>query len=120
VSLPARELRALNEIEGDLRGCAPRLVSMFGIFTRLTIDEGVPRTESLQHIALAQRLWQRGRLAMEICLAVPLALGLVALIAFLAVSSAGVHGCRPNAGAPYIAAASPVVACQSAQAGQKP
>jgi hypothetical protein len=118
--LPIRELRALNEIEGELRGCAPRLASMFAIFTRLTNDDGPPRTESLQQIPLARRIWRRSRLATEVFVAIPLALGMVALIAFLAVSSAGVHACRPVAGAPYVAVGNPVLACQTVQAAQKP
>jgi len=120
VSLPTRELRTLYEIEGDLRGCAPRLVSMFMIFTRLSSDDGVPRTESLEQAGFARRIWRRSRLAAEVCLAVPLALGIVALIAFLAVSSTGAHSCRPAAGTPYVAVGSPVLACQTAQAVPKP
>jgi hypothetical protein len=92
---------------------------MFAIFTRLTIDDGAPRTESLQHVAFPRRIWRRSRIAAEVALAVPLALGIVALIAFLAVSSAGVHSCRPVAGAPYIAVGNPVLACQTAQAAPK-
>jgi hypothetical protein len=120
VSLPSRELRALREIEGDLRGCAPRLISMFAIFTRLTSDDGAPWTESLQPAGFARRIWRRSRLAADVALAIPLALGIVALVAFLTVSSAGVHGCRPDGGSPYIAVGNPVLACQTVQAGQKP
>ena len=118
MSLPTRELRALNEIEGELRGCAPRLASMFAIFTRLTIDDGLPRTESLEQVGFARRIWRQSRLAAEVCLAIPLALGIVALIAFLAVSSSGAHSCRSHAGASYVAVGSPVLACQMVQAGQ--
>jgi hypothetical protein len=120
VSLPTRELRTLSEIEGDLRGCAPRLVSMFTIFTRLSSDDGAPRTESLEQAGLARRIWRQSRLAAEVCLAIPLALGIVALVAFLAVSNGGAHSCRPDAGAPYVAAGSPILACQPVQAGQHP
>jgi hypothetical protein len=119
VSLPTRELRALSEIEGDLHGCAPRLVSMFAIFTRLTIDDGIPRTESLPHLSLAQRIWRRSRLAAEVAMAVPLALGIVALIVFLALTSASVHSCRADTSAAYVAAGSPVLACQTVQAVPK-
>jgi len=48
VSLPASQQQVLDRIETDLEGCEPRLWSMFAIFTRLTRDEGAPRTESLQ------------------------------------------------------------------------
>ena len=47
VSLPVSQQRVLERIESDLNGCEPRLVSMFAIFTRLTRNEGAPRTESL-------------------------------------------------------------------------
>ena len=93
---------------------------MFTIFTRLTVDDGLPRTESLPQAGLAQRIWRRSRPAAELFLAVPLALGVVALIVFFAISSGAVHGCRPDVAAPYAAVGSPVVACQSVQAVQKP
>jgi hypothetical protein len=118
VSLPTREQRVLEVIEGDLGGCAPRLVSLFAIFTRLTKDDGAPLTESLQHVGLHRRIWLHSRLAAELVLAVPLALGLVALVAFLTLSSSGTHGCRPDSAGPYNVAASPVIACQTA--AQKP
>jgi Protein of unknown function (DUF3040) len=114
VSLPTREQRVLDLIEGDLRGHAPRLASMFFIFSRLTTDDGDPRRESLPPLP-RRRL---SRLAADLCLAVPLALGMVALVAFLAVSSAGVHPCKPAAGTPYMGVATSQV--QSCQAAQKP
>jgi hypothetical protein len=118
VSLPTRERRVLEEIEGDLRGGAPRLASMFAIFTRLTKDDGAPLTEALQHVGLCRRIWLHSRLAAELILAVPLALALVALVAFVTLSSSGMHGCRPDSVGPYNMAASPVITCQTA--AQKP
>jgi hypothetical protein len=118
VSLQTRERRVLEVIEGDLRGCAPRLASMFAIFTRLTKDDGAPLTEALQHVGLYRRIWLHSRLAAEMILAVPLALALVALVAFLTLNGSGMHGCRPDSGGPYNMAASPVITCQTA--AQKP
>ena len=47
MSLPPRQQRTLDLIDGELRACAPELTSMFGIFTRLSIDDGPAGTEQL-------------------------------------------------------------------------
>jgi hypothetical protein len=47
MSLPACQERILSGIENALRACEPRLASRFAIFTRLTRDEEIPRTEQL-------------------------------------------------------------------------
>jgi hypothetical protein len=47
MSLPACQERALSAIEHALRAGEPRLASRFAIFTRLTRDEELPRTEQL-------------------------------------------------------------------------
>lgn len=101
VSLPTREQRVLDLIEGDLRRHAPRLASMFFIFARLTTGDGDPRRESLPTPS-RRRLTRR---AADLCLAVPLALGMVALVAFLAVSMGSVQPCKPAAGTPYMVVA---------------
>jgi hypothetical protein len=111
VSLPPQEQQALDRIEGDLRGSAPRLFSMFLIFTRLTNGDGIPRTESIP----PQRHPRISRLAFEVWLTIPVALGVVAFVVFLAVSSSSVQGCRPLGGAAYEVAANPVLSCQAAQ-----
>lgn len=112
VSLPTREQRVLDLIEGDLRGCAPRLASMFFIFARLTTGDGDPRRESLPpppRLRLSRR-------AADLWLAVPLALGMIALVAFLAVSMGSVHPCKPVAGTPYtVVATNQAPSCQTAQ-----
>ena len=54
MGLPASQRRNLEEIEIDLRGSDPRLASLFTIFTRLNIDEEMPRVEQLR--ARAARL----------------------------------------------------------------
>jgi hypothetical protein len=87
VSLPVSEQRVLDGIENALEGGEPRLGSMFAIFTRLTRDDEVPRTEAL----LAQARLSRIRPAMIV---LPLILGLVAFFIFMAVNSSGAPGCR--------------------------
>ncbi len=52
-SLPARQQRALDQIEKTLLADDPRLRSMFAIFTRLTRHEAMPMTEQAR-----TRLWQ--------------------------------------------------------------
>jgi hypothetical protein len=47
MSLPARQLRKLEEIEGSLTGSDPRLRSLFAIFTRLTRGEAMPWFEQV-------------------------------------------------------------------------
>jgi hypothetical protein len=103
--LPVSQQRVLVRIESDLKGCEPRLVSMFAIFTRLTRNEEVPRTESLPSGTSFRR---PGRtVTLQAMIAVPLLLGLVALLTFLIVSSSTAHACRPSP-APRVAS------CQSA------
>jgi hypothetical protein len=112
VSLPVDQQRVLDRIEGDLRGCEPRLVSMFSIFTRLTRDEGAPPAERLGSEARRRRTWLGPELAAVIVN--PLILGLVGLFVFLTVSGVTGHGCRSAAG-PHPAAVSHAPSCQSAQ-----
>ena len=47
MSLPARQLNKLKEIEGGLTGSDPRLRSLFAIFTRLTRSEAMPWFEEV-------------------------------------------------------------------------
>jgi hypothetical protein len=114
VNLPAGQQQVLDRIESDLEGCEPRLRSMFAIFTRLTRDEGAPRTESLRSQSRHRRwTWPHpeptGTLQMVIT--VPLVLGLVALIVLLAISGSTAHGCRSAPG-PH-AAVTRSSSCQS-------
>ena len=96
VSLPVSQQRILDGIEGALEGGEPRLRSMFAIFTRLTRDEGVPRTEWLPSRGSVQRAWLTARL--RALIAVPLVLGVMALLIVLAVSSSPAHACRAGTG----------------------
>jgi len=94
VSLPASQQRVLERIESDLQGCEPRLASMFSIFTRLTWNEGAPRTESLPagtSLRGARRIARTRAIV-----AVPLLVVLVAMLIFVTVSSSAAHACRPG------------------------
>ncbi len=89
MSLPNQEQQSLDLIEGGLRGSAPWLVSMFSIFTRLANDDRIPPHETIVPSARGKV----SQMAVELCLALPLALGLVAVAIFLAVSTPAAHGC---------------------------
>jgi hypothetical protein len=56
MSLPACQERILCGIEKALRAAEPRLASRFTIFTRLTSDEALPRTEQLLPQSWLQRV----------------------------------------------------------------
>jgi len=105
-------------MESDLERAEPRLGSMFAIFTRLTRDEGAPRPESLRPEPRLRRIWPASGLlgTLRAIIAVPLVLGLVALLVFTAVNSSA-PGCRPGS-APHATAMARVAACQQVQEPQ--
>jgi hypothetical protein len=105
VSLPVSQQRVLQGIESALEGGEPRLRSMFAIFTRLTREDGAPRTESLPPRTSVRRAWLVAR--RRAIIAIPVVLGLAALLSFLAVSGNTAHPCRSGT-APW------VTSCQSA------
>lgn len=78
---------------------------MFAIFTRLTRDDGEPRTE-----ALRPRSPLAGRA--RAIIAAPLVLGLVALLVFMAISGSAARSCEPAVGAHGSARTE---SCQSSQ-----
>jgi hypothetical protein len=114
VSLPVSQQRVLDGIENALEGGEPRLRSMFAIFTRLTRDDGAPRTETLGAETLLRRACPTGGLTTTVraIIAVPLILGLVTLFVFMAIDSSTAPGCRPGP------VATPAAGCQSAQEPQ--
>lgn len=70
MSLSARQCRALDTIEQQLRAGEPRLASMFAIFTTLNKDELLPAVETIQAgprhrmaelITGLRRGWRRGK-----------------------------------------------------------
>jgi hypothetical protein len=52
MTLPARQRRVLDGIEGALRASEPRMASMFGIFTRLAEDDRSALPERLPRFRL--------------------------------------------------------------------
>ena len=112
--LPVSQQRVLDGIESVLEGGEPRLGSLFAIFTRLTRDEGAPRTEALRAETLLRRAWPAGGLTTSVraIIAVPLIVGLVTFCVFMAVNSSAAQGCRPGP------VASRTVSCQSAPGPQ--
>ena len=116
VSLSAGQQRVLDYIETDLEDCEPGLRSMFAIFTRLTRDDGAPRTESLRPGAYRLRRTSAAGGPMgtaRAVIAIPLVLGVLALFVFLAVGNSATHGCRPGTG-PHAGVAR-TASCQAAQ-----
>jgi hypothetical protein len=99
MSLPACQERILSGIEDELRKGAPRLASRFAIFTRLTGDEELPRTEQL-----APRRWL-DRARMPAVILVPLVMLALASVLFLAgVFSGAARTCAAAARRPAAAA----------------
>jgi len=47
MTLPARQQRDLNAIDEVLRRADPKLATMFGVFTQLTAQDGMPAVETL-------------------------------------------------------------------------
>ena len=56
MSLPIGQQRTLESIEGKLAESDPRLVSLFSIFTRLTLTEKMPWIEQVAVRPVADRL----------------------------------------------------------------
>jgi hypothetical protein len=56
MSLPTGQQRVLESIEGKLAESDPRLVSLFSIFTRLTLTEKMPWIEQVAVRPVADRL----------------------------------------------------------------
>jgi hypothetical protein len=114
VSLPASQQRALDAIESALQEREPRLASMFTIFTRLARDEAVPRTESFRAGTRFPGGWLSGLTATpRAMVAIPLVLGFMALLVFLAINRPAAHACGPAAGL-RAAAVAQATSCQAA------
>jgi len=99
MSLPTRQLRKLEEIEGGLTGSDPRLRSLFAIFTRLTRGEAMPWFEQVTVRPIAdglaaarggaRRIARRPAARVKALLLLPAMLG--ALVCGIMIA-AGVHG----------------------------
>jgi hypothetical protein len=87
---------------------------MFAIFTRLARDEAVPRTESLRAETRSRWSWLGVLTATpRAIVAIPLVLGFMALLVFLAMNRSAAHACGPAAGLRAVAVAQ-ARSCQAA------
>jgi hypothetical protein len=86
MSLPASQQRVLDAMESALKRREPRLASMFAIFTRLTHNEGLPRTEVLERVRWWSARRVRARLPGPVALLVPLAVALVVSAVILGIT----------------------------------
>ena len=108
MSLPARQRRALNQIEKTLADDHPSLGPLFAIFTRLTGHEALPVTEQ---VAARRRRRQR-RMRPGVAAVVGLAMAAGALLA-LSLMLPGPQLCAQGT-------ATPVAARMRFPAGQQP
>ena len=103
MSLPTCQQRVLEVIENTLQRREPRLTAMFAMFTRLNINEKIPRIEHLE--ATPWWAWRRrGHLrhlsrpaALRAMLLIPLA-AMVAVVAMFVTMSTSPAPCVPANG----------------------
>lgn len=121
MSLPAYQQSLLNGMGRALAARDPRLAAMFSIFTRLTSDEGPPRTERLARApnAVLARLrapvhWARTSAAVPIVLVI----GLMAAIVALGMITSSGRVCTPET-ATHRAGAARSVACAPSANGSR-
>ena len=110
MSLPIGQQRVLESIEGKLAESDPRLVSLFSIFTRLTLTEKMPWIEQVAVRPVADRLaavthwfrWMARRPAARIraMVLLPAALTAVACALTIAFGFPGNHRPAPGARTP--------------------
>jgi len=94
MSLPASQQRVLDRIEEALKKREPRLASMFAMFTRLNINERLPRIEALE----VMRWWSprryRGRVPARALIFLSLAIALIVSAVFVGTTRSSAN-CRP-------------------------
>jgi hypothetical protein len=94
MSLPASQQRVLDTIESVLKRREPRLASMFAIFTRLTVGEGLPRTEMLERVAWWSPRRYAARVSVRAAVVISMAVVFVVSAVFLGMSQSRL-GCTP-------------------------
>ncbi|HKB29859.1 MAG TPA: hypothetical protein VKD26_03400 [Streptosporangiaceae bacterium] len=109
MSLPARERRRLNGIQGALDRSDPRLASLFATFSRLTREEDMPPVERLR--VRADRFAARGKYMKRAVLG-RLRLILIAPVALAATAGALLIG-GWSSGGPGACKAAPAMAHSS-------
>jgi hypothetical protein len=98
VSLPADEQSLLNTMDRALEARDPRLASLFATFTKLTRDQGPPRTERLVPSPGRLAAWRRApyRLARaSVAIPIVLAASLMAAIIAIGMATSGWSACSP-------------------------
>jgi hypothetical protein len=93
MSLPASQQRSLDAIENRLLKREPRLASMFAMFTRLTVHEGLPRIEALDPVPWWSPKRSRAPARIRAAVLLTLAAALVVSAVFLGMSQSRT-GCR--------------------------
>jgi hypothetical protein len=83
MSLPASQQRVLDRIEEVLKKREPRLASMFAMFTRLNINERLPRIEALETVRWWSPRSYRGRMPARAVLFLSLAIALIVSAVFI-------------------------------------
>ena len=86
MGLPASQQRVLDRIEDALKKREPRLASMFAMFARLTVHEGLPRIEALTHVPWWSPKRYRVPLRVRAVVLLTLATALVLSAVFLGMS----------------------------------
>jgi len=107
MSLPIGQQHVLESIEGKLAESDPRLVSLFSIFTRLTLTEKMPWIEQVAVRPVADRLgmvaywfrWKARRPAARVRAMVVLPAVLTAVACALTIAFGFPGGQRPMPGA---------------------
>ena len=83
MSLPASQQRVLDRSEEALKKREPRLASMFAMFTRLNINERLPRIEALEVVQWWHPRRYRVRMPARAMLFLSLAIALIVSAVFI-------------------------------------
>ena len=93
MGLPASQQRVLDRIEEALKKREPRLASMFAMFTRLNINERLPRIEALEVLRWWSPRRYRGRLPARAVIFLSLAIALIVSAVFIGTAQSSAN-CR--------------------------
>ncbi len=116
VSLPAAQQSLLNGLDRALEARDPRLASMFAIFTKLTMQDGPPRTELLERGPNPVLAWLRTAVRWaQASAAIPIVLVAGLMAAIIALGIATSSAC--TSAAMHRAGSARSAACQSSAKG---
>ncbi len=119
MSLPAGQQALLNGVDRALEARDPRLAAMFAIFTKLTSDDGPPRTERLERASRPVLVWLRVPVRWaQASVAIPIVLvaGLMAAIIALGIATSTGSACT-SATVHRAAGAAGLAGCRSSAKG---